>query len=163
MTAARVNRPSSWGRLVVAIVLSLVVGGVAAAAVVAAAVYRAGTIDIEIDQAGGEHLSIAVPSSLVNAAVKFLPDRVCVEATAEIAPYWDACRAAVREIARAPDGVYVQVAGPDLDVVVAKDHGRLRIDVAEDEDRVHVSVPIDTVLQIVEQLDPPRRPSEVPR
>jgi len=158
VTAARVHRSSSWGRLVVAVVLSLVVGGVSAAAVVAAAVYHAGTIDIEIDQAGGEHLSIAVPSSLVNAAVKLLPDRVTLEAASEIAPYWDACRAAVREIDRAPDGVFVQIGGPDLDVLVAKQDGRLRIDVVDAQDRVHVSVPLATVLHIVEELEPVPRP-----
>jgi len=156
VTPAREHRSPSWGRLIVAVVLSLGVGGVSAAAVVAAAVYHAGTIDVEIDQSGGEHVSIAVPSSLVNAAVKLLPDRVYADAASEVAPYWDACRAAVREIQRAPDGVLVQVDGPDLNVLVAKHDGRLRIDVVDARDRVQVSVPLATVRQIVEELEPAR-------
>jgi hypothetical protein len=154
VTAAPGRRASSWGRLAVAIALSIVVGGAAAAAALVGSVYHAGTIEVEIDEAGGDHVSVVVPSSLVNLAVRLLPDRVACEAAAEIAPYWDGARAAARELARAPDGVYVQVDGPDVNVLVAKDHGRLRIDVVEEEDRVHVSVPLATVLQVVEKLEP---------
>ena len=147
-------RLSSGTRLFVALVLSLVVGGVSTVAALAAVVYTAGTVEVEVFEKGGDHVSISVPSTMVTAAVKLVPDRLFAEAAEEVGAYWPACRAACRELARAPDGVYVSVTGPDLEVSVSKKDGRLRVDVEDDGDRVHVSVPIKAVLAVVERLEP---------
>jgi hypothetical protein len=95
-----------------------------------------------------------VPSTLVTAAVKLVPDRVFAEAAEEVGSYWPACRAACRELVRAPDGVYVSVTGPDLEVSVGKQDGRLRIDVEDGGDRVHVSIPMKAVVALVDKLEP---------
>ena len=156
MSEPRAPRPrtSSGTRLVLALVLSLVVGSVSTVAALAAVVYHSGTVDVEVFQQDGEHVSISVPSTLVTAAVKLVPGRVFADAADEIGPYWPACRAACRELVRAPDGVYVSVTGPDVEVRVAKEDDRLRIDVQDGGDRVHVSVPVKSVLALVDKLAP---------
>jgi hypothetical protein len=147
-------RRSSFGRLVAAIVVSLVVGGLSTVAFVSAAVYHAGTVEVEIWEERGEHVSVAVPASLVTGVLNFLPRRVYIEAASEVEPYWDAARAATRELARMQDGVVlVAVTGPDLKVRVAKEDGRLVVDVDEGGTRVHVSVPVKIVADIVDKLD----------
>ena len=146
-------RRSSLGRLVAAIVLSVVIAGLSTVAVLAAVVYHAGTVDVEIWEEQGEHVSISVPSTVVTAALKFLPASVCVEAAEEIAPYWEASQAAARELMEGPDAVWVEVTGPDLLVRVAKEDGELRVQVDDGGTRVHVSVPIDIVADIIDKID----------
>ena len=151
---ARPRRMSSGARLVVAVVLSLVLGGVSAVAVLAAAVYHAGTVDVEVLEANGNRISISVPTTIVTAAVGLVPDRVFGEAAEEVATYWPACQAAVRELGQSPDAVFVSVTGPDFEVRVAKEDGALLVDVQDGGDRVHVSIPIKTVVAIVEKINP---------
>jgi hypothetical protein len=138
---------------VAAIVLSVVVGGLSTVAVLSAAVYHAGTVEVEVWEKHGEHVSVAVPTTVVRAAIKFLPERILVEAASEVGPYWDAAQAAARELVNAPDGVLVEVTGPDLEVRVAKLDGKLQVDVDEGDTRVHVSVPAKIVADIVEKID----------
>ena len=151
--SAQHTRRSSFGRLVAAVAVSLVVGGISTFAFVSAAIYHTGTVEVEVWEEHGEHISVAVPTSLVTAVVKFLPERVYIEAASEVGPYWDAAQAATRELVRAQDGVLVEVTGPDLDVRVAKEDGRLEVDVDEGGTRIHVSVPVSIVADIVEKLD----------
>lgn len=147
------RRISSGVRLFLAVVVSIVVIGAATVSVVAAAIYHAGSVEVEVVESGGDRISLSVPTTLVVAAVQLVPDDLIQEAAGEMEPWWPVVHEASRELVRCPDAVLVQVDGPDESVRVAKRGGELVVDVRDGGDRVHVVVPVRTISAVLDKLD----------
>jgi hypothetical protein len=142
--------------LVAGSALVLLVGS--AFGIVAATVYRAGMIEIEVQEKGssGSNISLKIPGVIVPAAARLLPNEALQQAGHEIEGWLPAIRAAVDELATCEDVVFVHVLGRE-EVTIAKRDGSIIIHVESDEERVRISVPLHTLSPALASLERGRR------
>jgi hypothetical protein len=147
---------SGRARLFLAVLAGIVLIVGTTAAFAAVAVMQDGTIEVEVRDGDGTHLSLAVPVSFARAALTFVPVVSGPEmdaAVAEIRPHWPLVREACQQLASMPDGVLVEVEGRAGErVVVAKEDGDLVVRVRDGGDRVNVRVPASAVSDAVDAL-----------
>jgi hypothetical protein len=151
--SAESRKLSSGTRLALVIVLCVVVVFGATVGVVYAKVFHAGTIIVEVDQPQGDEVSIAVPASIVPAALSLVPASALRPAIEEARPWVPALTAAWDEIVRCPDVVLVQVDGPGETVEIAKRGKNLVIHVVDGGEEVHISIPVRTVSAVLDKLE----------
>ena len=122
----------------------------------AVAVLKDGTIDVEVHDGDGTHFALAVPTSLMNAALSLAPvvlDPELDAAMAEMRPHWRLVQEVSRQLAEMPDGVLVEVNGAQGEhVLVAKEDGDLVVRVQDGKDRVRVRVPASAVGDAVDAV-----------
>lgn len=146
---------SGGARLFLLVVAGIVLIVGTTAAFAAVAVLRDGTVSVDVHEAGGTQISLAIPASFVRAALALAPTVSSHEmeaAMAEVRPHWPLVREACARLARCPDGVLVEVEGRDEHVVVAKEGGDLVVHVQDGQDRVDVRVPASAVEDAVEAV-----------
>ncbi len=147
---------SSTARLVLCVVLSicLVTGGtvLAATTVAAVSVYRAGTISVAVQESGSPGMRLAVPASLVNLAVAFVPNDVYEEVAREVGPHWDIVEALSHELSECPDAVFVEVVSRDEHVKIAKERGKIIVQVESPRENVRVALPLRTFETVVQRV-----------
>ncbi len=139
-------------RLLLAIVIGSVLLLIAAVGGTAAAVYRAGTIAIEIREDDGNRIRLNLPAGLVHAAIALTPSSILEGAGAELEPLLPALNAGWRELSEAPDFVLFELSSAEENVRVEKVGSRLIIFVDVPEATVQVVVPIDTVGSLLRKL-----------
>lgn len=136
--------------------LIIVIGGtvlvLATLGAMAAAVYRAGTVAVEIEE-NGHQIRLGLPAALLHAGVVLLPDSALDEAASELAPFVPALEAGWRELADAPDFVLLEARSVDESVLVVKSGSRLEISVDAPDARVSVGVPLATVGSLLHKLE----------
>lgn len=145
-------------------------GTLALAAVVVggAFVYDMGAVRVSVQSKhpGGEHIRLIVPAVAAPIAMQFAPKRELQKAIEEAGPYLPAIKIALEELAKCPDGPFVQVTGPREKVNIAKQGDALVIDVDDEGETVHVSVPLKAVGVVISQLEsipPPNREERAER
>ena len=135
----------------------LLCGSLMAAATVGvsvAAVYRSGSIAVEVSEDDGQQIRVAVPAGLARLAIWLTPDSVFEPAMIdEIRPLLPALRAGWRELVRAPDCVLADVRDRDDRVRVEKRGGEILIQVESSGSTVRVSVPLATVGPLLAKLE----------
>jgi hypothetical protein len=145
----------SGERLALAIILGLavLVGGTAGAAAVAW--HRSGSFHVAVHEAGpgGDDFSITLPGLLVNAAIALCPVPADAEWNARLAEITPALSAVASQLASMPDAVLVDVRDGGGTVRIEKLGPNLLIRVSSDEERVEVSVPVDSVRRLVRKLE----------
>ena len=134
----------------------------AAVMVGGAFVYDMGAVRISVQskKPDGEHIRLIVPAVAAPIAMQFAPKRELQKAVEEAGPYLPAVRIALEELAKCPDGPLVQVTSPHEKVNIAKEGDALVIDVDDEGETVHVSVPLkaaSTVIAQLESIPPPSR------
>ncbi|MFB3922389.1 MAG: hypothetical protein ACE145_11745 [Terriglobia bacterium] len=139
-------------------------GTLALAAVVVggAFVYDMGAVRVSVQskKPDGEHIRLIVPAVAAPIALRFAPKRDLQKAVEEAGPYLPAVKIALEELARCPDGPLVQVTSPREKVNIAKVDDALVIDVDDEGETVHVSVPLKAASVVISQLEslpPPDR------
>jgi hypothetical protein len=136
--------------------LIIVIGGtvlvLATLGAMAAAVYRAGTVAVEIEE-NGHQIRLGLPAGLLHAGVVLLPDSALDEAASELAPFVPALEAGWREFVDAPDFVLLEARSVDESVLVVKSGSRLEISVDSPDARVRVGVPLATVGALLHKLE----------
>lgn len=119
-----------------------------------AAVYRAGSIAVEVHEDDGEQIHIAVPAALVRVAVWLTPASVFEPAMVdEVRPILPALRAGWRELVRTPDFVLAEVRDRDDSVRIEKVGGEILIRVESDGSTVRVALPLATVGPLLAKLE----------
>jgi hypothetical protein len=146
-------------RLALVVGLSLAVIVAVAVGATAAAVYRAGSITVDVRSEDGTDLSIAVPAGLADLVITLVPlaplREYAVEAeplTEELWEVWQAIERPCRELAEAPDFTIVEISGPGERVLVRKQGRRLVTDITTEGERIHVVVPLRTVQRVLKRL-----------
>lgn len=126
----------------------------AAALAGGAFIYDMGAISIHVQEKkpGGENIRLILPAAVAPVGVWLAPKGKLREAAREAGPYLPALEAAAQELARCPDFVLVQVESPHEKVLVTKRGGHLVIDVDDENETVHVSVPLEAARLIASQL-----------
>ncbi len=139
-------------RLLLAIVIGSVLLALAAVGATAAAVYRAGTIAVEIQEDDGNRIRVSLPAGLVGAAIALTPSSILEEATDELEPLLPALRAGCRELSEAPNFMLFELSTADENVRVEKVDSQLVIFVDLPEATIQVAIPIDTVGSLLRKL-----------
>ena len=151
---------SSATRLFLVVGLSLMLILAVAVGAATAAIYRAGSITVDVRADEGTELSVSVPAGLANMAIALAPLEPLANIadelepwTSDLRPLWPVVRSTYRELERAPDFALVEVSGTDHRVSVRKEGARLVIDVTSDEQHVHVVVPLSTLRRALTKLE----------
>ena len=131
---------------------AFILGGVLIAG---AAVYDAGAIRIRVDEKkpDGTHLHLIAPAAVVPAGLHFIPDEKLLEASREMRPWIPAIKIAITQLEKYQDFTLVEVDDAHDHVRITKRDGEIAIDVDSDEEVVHVSVPLKTMMSAVERVE----------
>ena len=100
----------------------------------------------------GTRIWLPVPALLVEVGMRFVPAKDLRDASAQIRPWLPAIRAASTELERCPDATLVEVESRTEHVRVSKSGDTLEVDVEDGDDTVHVSVPVEFVNSMAEEL-----------
>jgi hypothetical protein len=116
--------------------------------------YNAGAIRVSVDESkpGGDHVHIIVPAIIVSPAMGLIPEKELQKHAKEIRPWLPAIRAACKELERAPDAVLVEVIDQKEHVTITKRGGAIYIDVVDENENVHVALPLHTIHSVAERL-----------
>ena len=127
-----------------------------ASTIVVAGVYtfHEGVIRVDVDEHrdGGSHVHFWVPAAAVPMAMHFVPKRHFREIPAEAADCLPLLRIVTSELRRYPNTTFVDVQDGNDHVRVATNGSKIQIDVVNDEENVHVAVPLSTVNDVANQL-----------
>ena len=146
-------RPGERLALAVTLGLTVLVGGTAGAT--AFAWHRAGSFHLAIhgSEPGGDDFSITLPGLLVNAAIALCPVPADAELNARLAEITPALRAVASQLASMPDAVLVDVKDDGGTVRIEKSGPNLLIRVHSPEERVDITVPVQSVRQLRLKLE----------
>ena len=123
--------------------------------VVAGIVADAGIITVRVTEKkdDGKNIHMFVPAILVPIGVKLAPERQLERAMHRAREFMPAMRIAAEELERIPDGVLVEVKSPREYVHIEKRGGSLVVDVDNDRESVHVSVPLKVVRDAARDIE----------
>ena len=123
--------------------------------VVAGIVADAGFIGVRVHEKkpDGTNLRLYVPAVLVPLGVRLAPERELERAMSHAREFLPAMRIAAEELERIPDGLLVEVSNSREHVLIVKRGGSLVVDVDNDGETVHVSVPLDIVRNLARDLE----------
>lgn len=116
--------------------------------------FREGVIRVQVDEHrdGGSHVHLWVPAAAVPMAMHFVPKEHLREASSKASEYMPLVQIVTAELRRYPDTTFVDVQDGTDHVRVATAGSKLQIDVVNDEENVHVAVPLSTVDDVAHQL-----------
>jgi hypothetical protein len=145
----------SGERLALAMILGLcvLVGGTAGAT--AYAWHRAGSVRIAIHETapGGNDFAMELPGLLVNAAIALCPVPSDAELNARRVDLTPVLRAVASHLATLPDAVLVDASGDGGTVRIEKSGADLLIRVVSQDERVEISVPVESVRKLMHKLE----------
>ena len=120
------------------------IGVLSTAMVGGAALSSEGFIHVKVHETrpDGTNLTLLVPAVLAPIGLSFVPRQQLAQASADLRPYMPAIDAAIPALEDIPDSVLVEVTDPGEHVTIRKSGGSLVVDVKDQEDVVHVSVPL---------------------
>ena len=130
------------------------IGVMSTALVAGAALSSEGFIHVRVHEKhpGGDNIFVIVPAAIVPIAAHFVPRENLAQASANIRPYLPIIDAAIPALEDCPDGVFVEVKDNDEHVLVSKIGGSLVVDVNDQDEVVHVSVPLRAAQSSIHQL-----------
>jgi len=128
--------------------------GVGTLALATAYTFSEGTIRVDVDElhAGGSHVHIWVPAKVAPMALHFVPDDKLRDATEHAKEWYPVLKAAAKSLKEHPDVNLVEVQDREEHVHIQTERGRLRVDVVDPQENVHVAVPIATIEDVADQL-----------
>ncbi len=120
-----------------------------------AVVYDAGAIRVRVREKTpeGSNIRVIVPAVLVPVALKLAPDEKLQKASSDLRPWLPTIKVAAEELARCPDGTFVEVTNSHEKVSIVKRGGSLVIDVDSPGETVHVSFPLKVVSSVVHRFE----------
>ncbi len=129
-------------------------GALGTAAVAAAALCSEGFIHVEVHEKhpGGTNINAVVPAALVPVTLNFVPNEHLFKASKDLREFLPIIDAAIPALEDCPDGLLVEVIDSHDHVRVAKRGGSVVVDVNDDDDTVHVSVPLRVAHQSIREI-----------
>jgi hypothetical protein len=110
-------------------------------------------VDVREGGPDGMHIIIPVPLALARVALSFAPEDAQYVPCPEISTYIADIQRAVGELHAARDGVLVSVEERDETVLIRKVGENVEIDVDGNGEEVHVTIPLDAVVEMLDQYD----------
>lgn len=136
------------------ILAKIALAGVGTLALATAYSFSEGTIRVDVDElhSGGAHVHFWVPAKVAPMALHFVPDDKLRDATERAGEWYPVLKAAAKSLKQHPDVNLVEVQNGDQHVRVQTEHGRLRVDVVDPQETVHVGVPVATIEDVADDL-----------
>jgi hypothetical protein len=100
------------------------------------------TVRVRKKPPGGHHVYVVVPGILVLVALHFIPARCFNGAGDQVRPWLPLVDGVTNSLSNISDTVLVDVASPQSRVIVRKVGGSMITDVNNEDNYVHVSVPL---------------------
>ena len=127
-------------------------------AMTTAYVFHEGVIRVDVDEnrPGGQHVHFWLPATSVSAGMRlarFVPQHPLDQAGREVRPYLPMLRKLSKELKKYPNAEFVDVESETDHVRVATVNGKIQIDATQEESKVHLSVPIETLGDVVDRLE----------
>lgn len=118
-------------------------------------VFHEGVIRVDVDEArrDGAHVHFWVPATAVSAGLYVVPRHHLRLAVEQARPYLPALREFAKELQNYPNAKFVDVTDHHDHVTVSTVNGKILIDVVNDEETVHVRVPIETLRDVSDHLE----------
>ena len=118
-------------------------------------VFHEGVISVDVDEnrAGGSHVHFWVPATAVDAGLHVVPSHHLEQAAAQARPFLPVIRQLAYELKKYPNAELVDVTDAHDHVRVAIVDGKIQIDAVNNEEAVHVRVPIETLEDVSDRLD----------
>jgi hypothetical protein len=118
--------------------------------------FRQGTIRVDVDEhhQGGSHVHLWVPAAVVPMALHFVPDDKLQQAEMHADEWLPVVRAVAQSLKQHPQANFVEVqdGAQQEHVQVRTVDGKIRVDVLDPGEEVHVACPISTIEDVAEQL-----------
>lgn len=132
----------------------IAVTGMATMALATVYTFRQGTIRVDVDEHrdGGTHVHVWAPAAIVPMALHFVPDDKLQQAEEHAGEWLPVLRAVSTSLGEHPQANFVEVQDGDQYVRVGTEDGKIRVDVKDPGEEVHVLVPVSTIQDVAEQL-----------
>jgi hypothetical protein len=91
-------------------------------------------------------------------ALRFVPKRYLEQGSEQAREGLPIARAIVHELRHYPGTTFVEVQDGDQHVRVGTENGKIKVDVTEPDENVHVLVPLATIEDVLSQLEANQRP-----
>lgn len=117
--------------------------------------FSEGTIRVDVDEhhASGSHVHFWVPAKVAPMALHFVPDDKLRQATEHAKEWYPVLKAVAKSLKEHPDANLVEVQDREERVHIRTEGGRVRVDVVDRDEDVHVAVPIATIEDVADQLE----------
>jgi len=124
-------------------------------AVATAYTFHEGVIRVDVDEyrSGGSHVHFWVPATVVGLGMHVAPQHAMEKAARQAREVLPALRIGAKELRNYPDAVLVEVTQAEQHVRVATEHGKLRVDVDGNDEKVHVVLPLETIEDVTGRLE----------
>jgi len=99
-------------------------------------------VDVRSKTAGGKHICVIAPATVLPVGAMLVPRAKLREASRQVQPWLPTIQAATEALSRCADAILVQVDNRHEHVKIAKVGGALVVDVDDEGETVHVSVPM---------------------
>lgn len=117
-------------------------------------------VNVRETQPESHHVYVVAPAMLMPIAMRLVPKNDLTDASQQIQPYMPVIRAAMDGLRDIDDVTLVEVKDLKENVRVDKRGGNVVVDVKDENDTVHVSVPIRAISSTLEQLSAATRPTQ---
>ena len=130
------------------------VGILGTAVVAGAALSTEGFIHVKVHEKGvdGHNINLIVPAAAIPLTLRFVPREHLAEASQNVRPYLPIIDAAIPALEDCPDGVFVEVTDDHEHVMISKSGSSLVVDVNDEDDVVHVSVPLRAAQSSIHEI-----------
>jgi hypothetical protein len=118
-------------------------------------IFHEGVIRVDVDEqrAGGSHVHVFVPATVVPIALRVAPRHHLEDAAAKASPYLPVLREVAKELKRYPNAELVDVRDAHQHVHVSVRDSKIYVDVVDDSENIHVSVPVETISDVADRLE----------
>jgi hypothetical protein len=136
------------------LIAKLALGALGTAVTAGAFISSEGFISVRVHEKkpDGTHLTIYVPALLADEGLRFVPREHLQDASDQIRPWLPTIHAAIDELKSEGNTTFVEVREPGQHVTVAARGGSIVVDVDDESETVHVSTPLRTIDNAIDQI-----------
>lgn len=118
-------------------------------------VFHEGVIRVDVDEqrAGGSHVHVFVPATVVPIALRVAPRHHLETAAAQVSPYLPVLREVAKELQKYPNAELVDVRDEHQHVHVSVHDSKIYVDAVDENENIHVSVPVETISDVADRLE----------
>lgn len=109
-------------------------------------------VDVRESQPETHHVFVVAPAILAPIGAHFVPKAKLAEASGRVRPWMPVIRAVITSLREERDMTLVEVTDQQQHVVVKKYGGNIVVDVVDEEENVHVSVPLRAMESTIEVI-----------
>jgi hypothetical protein len=137
------------------IIAKIALGFGATLAVGGAYVFHEGVINVDVDEfrPDGSHVHVWVPATAVSLGMRVVPRHHLERAASQVQPFLPVLREVAKELKRFPNAKFVEVKDGTDHVFIRTIDGKIRIDAVNNNETVHLRIPVETVEDVADRLE----------